>query len=342
MQNQNIEVEKFKSSLKENWGGVCLVIPVYNAEKYIDRCLTSIISQTFDDFEVMIVDDGSEDDSPKILDSWAQKDKRIRVIHQNNAGVSSARQKGINSTQTKYITFIDIDDYIDKDYLFVLISEIVKKDVDIVCCDCVEIYEDGRIGDCHTSCSDRIVKDVSDFIDDYLTAKELYAYVVWGKIICRELAAEVEFDNIKIGEDMAYMLKLFDKHPIISLMSYQGYFYMRNGDSATLRYKTKEEQALIAKNNVFYIGKALLKLGKYCNYSANNYYAGLIYHAILVDIKNSSRDIYNENRKFFCDEISAVLKLSGLQIKLKIFLSFYKRFPNLYRYIMSFIKLRYN
>lgn len=96
---------------------IAIIVPVYKAEKYIDRCINSILTQSLQEFELVLVDDGSPDNSPEICDAYAKQDNRIKVIHKKNGGVSSARNEGIRLSTAEYITFIDSDDYVSKDYL---------------------------------------------------------------------------------------------------------------------------------------------------------------------------------------------------------------------------------
>ena len=110
---------------------VSVVVPVYNAEKYIDRCIDSILSQTFEDFELILVDDGSPDKSGKICDNYAAKDNRVKVIHKQNGGVSTARNVGIENSTGEYIMFVDSDDYIDNQMLEVLLQK-TSDDVEMV------------------------------------------------------------------------------------------------------------------------------------------------------------------------------------------------------------------
>lgn len=101
---------------------ISVILPVYNQEKYLSKCLESIIKQTFDDFEVLLIDDGSFDSSPQLCDSWKEKDCRIRVFHTKNGGVSSARNYGIDQSRGEYIVFIDPDDYVASNYLLDLLE----------------------------------------------------------------------------------------------------------------------------------------------------------------------------------------------------------------------------
>ncbi len=111
---------------------VSIIVPVYNVEKYIEECLDSIVSQTYKYLEIILIDDGSRDGSGKIADTYACKDVRIKVIHQNNSGVSSARNTGIDTATGDYVCFVDSDDYIRKDFIENLVADMTKYHVDIV------------------------------------------------------------------------------------------------------------------------------------------------------------------------------------------------------------------
>ena len=111
---------------------ISIIVPVYRAEKYLSRCVGSILEQTFTDFELILVDDGSPDKSGKLCDKYAKKDSRIKVIHKENGGVSSARNAGLDIAQGKYITFIDSDDWVSEKYLQLLIEPMIKEDVQLV------------------------------------------------------------------------------------------------------------------------------------------------------------------------------------------------------------------
>ena len=102
---------------------ISVIIPVYKAEKYLSRCIASLLAQSFTAFELLLIDDGSPDNSGKICHDWAERDCRIRVLHQTNAGVSAARNKGLDEAKGEYIVFVDSDDYVGTDYLKHLYEE---------------------------------------------------------------------------------------------------------------------------------------------------------------------------------------------------------------------------
>ena len=104
---------------------ISIIVPIYNVEKYLPQCLDSLISQTYRDIEIILVDDGSPDKCPEICDAYAKKDARIKVVHQINGGVSSARNTGLKASRGEYIGFVDPDDWLDRDYLKKLYEEAV-------------------------------------------------------------------------------------------------------------------------------------------------------------------------------------------------------------------------
>ena len=105
---------------------ISVVLPVYNVERYIIKCMNSVLSQTYKNIEIILVDDGSQDRCPEICERYAKKDKRVKVIHKENGGLSDARNAGIKVANGEYITFIDSDDYVDNDYVEFLYNTIEK------------------------------------------------------------------------------------------------------------------------------------------------------------------------------------------------------------------------
>ena len=120
---------------------ISVIVPIYNVEKYINRCIDSIIEQTYTNLEIILVDDGSTDNSGSICDEYAKKDNRIKVIHKENGGVSSARNVGLDTAIGQYITFVDSDDYIEKKYCEILLKTLKKQKADCVACGYNRIYK---------------------------------------------------------------------------------------------------------------------------------------------------------------------------------------------------------
>ena len=118
---------------------ISVIVPVYNAKKYLDRCIQSIINQKYKELEIILVDDGSKDNSLEICKSYADKDNRIQVIHKENAGVSAARNTGIEAASGDFIAFVDSDDYIDENMYFNMMQKASEYNCDLVMCDCYKV-----------------------------------------------------------------------------------------------------------------------------------------------------------------------------------------------------------
>ena len=123
---------------------VSIIVPVYNVAPFLDECIASILSQSYTEWEAILVDDGSTDGSSNICDCWSKKDSRIKVIHQSNSGVSTARNNGIDAACGEYITFVDSDDYVDANYLQEMINAAKKSDCDIVVSGLKQIFSNGE------------------------------------------------------------------------------------------------------------------------------------------------------------------------------------------------------
>lgn len=198
---------------------ISVIVPVYNVEKYLPRCIDSILSQSFTDFELILVDDGSPDNSGKICDEYAQKDNRVRVFHKSNGGVSSARNLGLDNARGEWVTFIDSDDHVDVDYLQELISFVNHGSIDWV----VTLNTIKK----HTP-----HKSVSLKYDDYNQLFSLYdldknGYVI-GKLYKRDIVNRVNLrfnEKIHLGEDSMFGLLYLLETKNIVLIHSEKYFY---------------------------------------------------------------------------------------------------------------------
>lgn len=186
---------------------ISIIIPVYNIEKYIEKCLDSILDQTYEDFEVIIVDDGSTDSSGQICDSYARTDNRIKVIHIKNGGASKARNIGIEYSSGDWITFVDGDDYIESTMLAELHRELCEKNLDAVSCDFRMVSEDSTKVLQNFSMVDwNQEKEVS--LSQYL---EYIWNCAWGWVFKRRMFEEYKLtfpENVKYCEDFHLMVRL--------------------------------------------------------------------------------------------------------------------------------------
>ena len=212
-----------------------IIIPVYNIENYLARCLDSVLNQTFSDFEVIIVDDGTNDSSGLIADSYAIKDNRIKVIHKENGGVSSARFEGIKTANGDFIGFVDGDDVIEPDMFSVLIQNAEKYNADISHCGYKMIFPDGRI-DYYYNTDKIIEQDQHSGLTDLLKG-EFIEPGLWNKIYKADLVKNIVHNSImdssiKINEDLLMNYYLFRQSNKSVFVDKCFYHYMIHKNSA--------------------------------------------------------------------------------------------------------------
>ena len=170
--------------MKEN-PKISVIVPVYKVEKYLDRCVESIVNQTFGDFELILVDDGSPDNCPAMCDAWAQKDDRIRVIHKKNGGLSSARNAGMAKMTGKYVCFIDSDDWVETNTFEVLL-ELLKKYPQVQIAACNAQIERGTQGNVQQEEEEIWLYDQNKMLDFFFRIHgEASNTAVWNKIYTR-------------------------------------------------------------------------------------------------------------------------------------------------------------
>lgn len=218
---------------------VSVVVPVYQAESYLSRCLDSILTQTFTDFEVILVDDGSKDNSGEICDEYAAKDNRFRVIHQENHGVSVARQVGLDAATGDYVIQIDSDDWIEDSMLSDMWHKAKDGDLDVVICD-IKIVRKSGIKYLKGLKSD----SVNLFIKDMLMIKSPWSLV--NKLFRRVIYTDNEIiyprEGMNLGEDMALAVEQMYYCRKIGYLNKAYYYYFENGTSIT---HPKGEESLI-------------------------------------------------------------------------------------------------
>ena len=214
---------------------ISIIIPVYNLEKYIRACLDSVIGQTYKDIEIIIVDDGSKDKSGKICDEYAEKDKRIKVIHKQNGGLSAARNTGLSEAKGKYIMLVDGDDFIDLEMCGMLHSAIVTDNADIAICGINNITETGEVilslNDDSPLKSGVISAD--EYREEMLKKGNWYYVVAWNKLYKKEAFENVQYPVGKIHEDEFVIHRIIDNCDKISCITDRLYNYVNHIGSIT-------------------------------------------------------------------------------------------------------------
>lgn len=220
-----------------------IIVPVYNVEQYLARCLDSILAQTFSDFELILINDGSPDNSAEIMEEYARKDPRIITIHKENGGVCSARNAGLRIATGTYVGFVDPDDYINSEMYESMIAKIQESGADIACCNWAEVYEDGTVK-----------KHVVDSVPEYMTQEEfamqLFAIprTIAGsncnKLYCRSLITDFYDENVSICEDNLFNAKYLLNVSHACYLNKVLYFVFQRSNSATRTNKGKAAEGL--------------------------------------------------------------------------------------------------
>lgn len=216
---------------------ISVIVPVYNVEQYLERCVDSIINQTYTNLEIILVNDGSTDNSGKLCDELAKKDERIRVIHKENGGLSDARNRGIDEAESDLVGFIDSDDYIDSDMYEVLLKSLNDTDADLSMCALYDVYNntpEAQVTNKETwkLSSEQAIKMVME-------AKILSVTAV-NKLYRKSLFTDLKFEVGKIAEDAFIMIKLLDKCEKIVATNEKKYYYVHRENSITTqKFSTK-------------------------------------------------------------------------------------------------------
>lgn len=229
---------------------ISVIVPVYKVEKYLDECVASIVGQTHKNLEIILVDDGSPDNCPAMCDEWAKKDERIRVIHKQNGGVSSARNEGLKQANGEFICFVDSDDYILPNYCELMLEALYKNNVDVVVCD---LYYRGKKE--YNIKKDKFfdLSNNAEFIDIY---KNYQFLPPWNKMLKRALIHTGFPVGIRYGEDEIFNLNYFKNAKTAVAISEALYMYRDNVESVT---HDKQETLLVERAKNTSIKYPLLK-----------------------------------------------------------------------------------
>lgn len=206
---------------------VSVIVPIYKVEPYIRKCIESIISQTYKELEIILVDDGSPDSCGAICEEYAQRDPRIRVIHQENKGLAGARNAGLHVADGDYIGWVDADDWIEPDMYEYLVEGLQHYDADIAVCGHME---HGRDGETHCGWEKTEVMDTEEALECLLKNCTLQNYV-WDKLWRRELFERISFPEGRTFEDIAVLHRLFIKARRVVCLPEEKYNYLLRAGS---------------------------------------------------------------------------------------------------------------
>lgn len=248
---------------------ITVVVPIYNVEKYLDRCVQSIVNQTYKNLEIILVDDGSPDGCPKMCDDWAKRDDRIKVIHKENAGLGMARNTGIKNAKGDYICFFDSDDYISEDTIELCVNEINLYCPDIVCFGYRKVNSKGIIKDATFNIEKKLYEgsEVQDVFLPKLIIGEYgnILFSAWCMLYSLQMINSNDFAFVSerqiISEDVYSLTYLFRFANRVSVLPRALYFHCDNPSSLTQSYRRDR----LEKIYDFY--NSINMLIKECNYN---------------------------------------------------------------------------
>ena len=265
---------------------VSVIIPVYKTEKYLEKCVRSVMDQTYRNLEIILVDDGSPDGCPKMCDRFADEDERVTVIHKENGGVAMARNDGLKVAAGDYLFFVDSDDIVFSDTIGIMVNAALKNDLDMVCAGCVSIDENEIFED--TISEDMKMKIISrDSAMKYYAAKE---WAPWNRLIRSDVHIDIFFPNYCIHEDEAIKFKLIWRCGRIAEINAATYCYRQRTGSIT------SDECGINKIDMFYASMDNYKwLQENCP-RCIKYFIGSLWRDVLYNVGKmcGSKDICSE------------------------------------------------
>lgn len=210
---------------------ISVIVPVYKVEKYLKRCVDSILAQTYPCLEVILVDDGSPDGCPAICDEYAREDRRVRVIHKENGGLSDARNAGIDAAKGNFLGFIDSDDYVHPRFYELLLQALKEEGADIAGCDVKKIYETGTVEEEEKEAvRSEIYSGREATANLYDAQLYLRSVVIWNKLYKKELFKDVRFPKGKLHEDEFTSYRLLYQSKSVVYIDRAYYFYFQRED----------------------------------------------------------------------------------------------------------------
>ncbi len=222
---------------------ISVIVPVYNVQEYLDRCINSIVNQSYKNIEVILVDDGSTDNSAKICDNWASRDLRIKVIHKNNGGLSSARNAGIDIADGDFFSFIDSDDYIDCSMLEVMLAAMERTNKDIACCGrYVDVW--GKYVKQEFCLSRPKIYQTDESIKKLYYLNEIDVSAC-DKVYKKEVFSNIRYPEGKISEDAAIIFQILQNSNGVVHVGIPFYHYIYRADSISKELYNEKKHDIV-------------------------------------------------------------------------------------------------
>lgn len=215
-------------------GKLSVIVPIYKVEEYLDECIKSIVNQTYKNLEIILVDDGSPDHCPQMCDKWAEKDSRIKVIHKENGGASSARNAGLDAAAGDFIAFVDSDDYLDSDMYEIMLTQISEHNADMAQCGIVRENPDGSSEVWDSYDAPIVLKDNTGLLQNVGEAAGILPVSPCNKIFKADVIGDIRYDeSLKYAEDTLFNFAAARNINKAVIQNIPRYHYVNNSDSAS-------------------------------------------------------------------------------------------------------------
>lgn len=317
---------------------ISVIVPIYKVEKYLSRCVDSIINQTYRNLEIILVDDGSPDNCGKICDEYAKKDVRIKVIHKQNGGLSDARNVAIDIARGDYIAFVDSDDFIAVNMYEVLYKNLKENNADISIANYYRFENEEEVVEANEDGKTTVYNKGEMFehmYDDYLLT-----VVAWNKLYKKQIFSEIRYPVGKVVEDAAIIHYLIDKSTKIVITNLQLYYYYQRANSIinTPKFALLDELDFLY-DRVKFFEKLQMQNNEVYHQTIERYATRLIeLYCILTEAKQHKKGVYKKYFKIM-KELLKKYKYPSKKRKLKYKSFFYSR--HLY-YFLRFLKKKYD
>lgn len=300
---------------------VSIIVPIYNVEDYLRECIESVINQTYRNLEIILVDDGSPDNSGNICEEYAKQDNRIRVIHKENGGLSDARNAGLDRANGAYISFVDSDDVVNENFIQVLLFNLMDSEASIAICDFAAFSSELPVSGVPD-------KKVELYTGEYML-NSLYAIkwvpkcvVAWNKLYKRSVWDGLRYAVGVLHEDEYIIHELYAKVPSVIYCSATLYYYRQRESSITKEISPKRIQDILA---IFDLRTIFFKERGYNNLIAQNARAKLLNIALLAITYNNK-----STRQLLVENLPAILKQKNVPLKIKCSCVILSIFPTMF------------
>lgn len=320
---------------------VSVIVPVYNVEKCLRRCIDSILRQTYTNFELILIDDGSTDGSGAICDEYARKDNRIKVIHRENGGLSAARNSGLEVMTGEYVTFIDSDDYVTDNYIEYMYTLMVENKGDISAVSHEMIFDDTENG-LDLNENSVLSYDQKDIIKELLKMTDAMGHMAWGKLYKEGLFNDIRYPEGKLYEDLAVIYDILLKADRVVVSDARLYkYYIRTGSIMQSSFDCDRYYEVdIIDEKMDMIERVYPDLKTLCR--ARRVYSYLkTVHRIMSSKNRSDFDAYQKELKHKIKKVGkGLIAEPGINKSLKVKLAAFKFGVNAYEMVQRISDVR--